>query len=265
MSCFLPCPPVPAGAEHAVAVLLAPNAVALTSAGTLPRLSPLPDNTDFTLIGHLENLPCCAALLPENAPLPQDLHWQEMRSALLQLSPAERIASGRAKTLLSWQDRRKFCGVCGESLAPQSDECARRCSACGAQYFPVIAPAMIVAVYKGDEILLANNARFKTGMFSIIAGFVEAGESVEEAIRREVREEVNIEVKNIRYFGSQAWPYPNSLMLGFEADYAGGELKPDGVEILEARWCRADQLPATPGPGSIAHQLIAAFCRRQGC
>ena len=124
---------------------------------------------------------------------------------------------------------------------------------------------MIVAVHRNDEILLATNARFKPGMYSVLAGFVEAGETVEDAIAREVREEVNIEVTNIRYFGSQSWPFPNSLMLGFEADYAGGELKPDGVEILDARWCRADALPQTPAPGSIAHELIAAFCRRHGC
>ena len=262
---FTPCPPVQADAGAAVAVLLTPNAVARTAEGTLPLLQELPENADFYLIGHFGNIRCCAAQLPADAPLPAGLHWQETRSALLQFSTAERIAAGRAKTLLFWQDRRKYCGVCGQELAPQTDECARRCAACSAQYFPVLAPAMIVAVHRNDEILLATNARFKPGMYSVLAGFVEAGETVEEAIAREVREEVNIEVTHIRYFGSQSWPFPNSLMLGFEADYAGGELKPDGTEILDAGWYRADALPQTPAPGSIAHELIAAFCRRHEC
>ena len=262
---FLPCPPVPAEQGGAVVVLLTPNAVAQTQEGTLPFLPELPENAEFYQIGHLNGTRCCAACFPEDADLPEGVHWQDSRSALLNFSPAERIAAGRAKTLLFWQKRRKFCGVCGSELAPQSDECARRCSECGAQFFPVLAPAMIVAVHRGDELLLATNARFKPGMYSILAGFVEAGESVEEAIAREVREEVGIEVTNIRYFGSQSWPYPNSLMLGFEADYASGELKPDGTEILDARWCKADHLPQTPGPGSIAHELIAAFCRKHGC
>lgn len=265
MSHFIPCPPVPAENGPAIVVLLTPDAVALTANGTLPIMQDFPAGPDFYRIGFFGKTPCCAAQLKPDTPLPEILHWQDTRSAMLHLPGSERIAAGRAKTLLFWQGRRRFCGVCGQELTPQTDECARRCTACNAQYFPVLAPAMIVAVHRGNELLLASNARFKPGMYSILAGFVEAGESVEDAIRREVREEVNIEVDNIRYFGSQSWPYPNSLMLGFEADYAGGDLKPDGTEILDARWCRADALPLTPGPGSIAHELIAAFCRKHGC
>ena len=265
MTRFTPCPPVPAEPGAAIAVLITGSAVAQTADGHLPLLEELPENMDFHHIGYMGNLRCCAAQLPENAPLPTDLHWQDTRSALLHFEAAERIAAGRAKTLLSWQARRQFCGVCGRELAPQTDECARRCAACGAQYFPVLAPAMIVAVHREDEILLATNARFKPGLYSILAGFVEAGETVEEAIAREVREEVNIAVTNIRYFGSQCWPFPNSLMLGFEADYASGELKPDGTEILDAGWYKSDNLPQTPGPGSIAHELITAFCRKHSC
>ena len=265
MSPFVPCPPIPAGNGPAAVILLSPGAIALTADGTLPVMQNCPGELDFYQIGFSGKIPCCAAQLPQDAPLPEGLHWQDTRSAMLALPDGERIAAGRAKTLLFWQNRRKFCGACGQELTPQTDECARRCPDCGAQYFPVLAPAMIVAVHRGEELLLATNARFKPGMYSILAGFVEAGESVEDAIRREVREEVNIDITNIRYFGSQSWPYPNSLMLGFEADYAGGILKPDGVEILDARWCRANELPLTPGPGSIAHELIAAFCRRHGC
>ena len=263
---FTPCPPVPAGSGRACFILLKQqaNAVALTAAGTLPELPAPPEGCDVFRIGAFGTTPCCAAVLSEDAAPPAGLHWQDARSGLLGLPEAERIAAGRAKTLLFWQERRKFCGVCGGELAPLSDECARRCPACGAQFFPVIAPAMIVAVRRDDRLLLARNARFKPGMYSVLAGFVEAGESVEEAVAREVREEVGIEIRAIRYFGSQAWPYPNSLMLGFEAEYASGELAPDGTEILEARWCAADDMPPTPAPGSIAHELIAAFRRRCG-
>ena len=264
---FTPCPPVPAKFVRARFVLLKQkaNAVLLTANGTLPELDAAPAGAEAFRIGTFGQTPCHAAVLPEDAGSPDGLHWQDARSGLLGLPEAERISAGRAKTLLFWQARRKFCGVCGSMLAPQTDECARKCPNCGAQFFPVLAPAMIVAVRRDDRLLLARNARFKPGMYSVLAGFVEAGESVEEAIAREVREEVGIEVRNIRYFGSQAWPYPNSLMLGFEAEYAAGELAPDGAEILEARWCAAGDMPPTPAPGSIAHELIAAFCRRFGC
>ena len=262
---FTPCPPVPAEAGPGHYVLLRKdNFLALAADGTLPELGAAPGGVPAFRIGALDDEPCRAAVLPADAALPPELHWQDARSGLLGLPEAERIAAGRAKTLLFWQERRRFCGVCGGELAPQADECARRCTVCGAQFFPVIAPAMIVAVRRENTLLLARNARFKPGMYSVLAGFVEAGESVEEAVAREVREEVGIEVANIRYFGSQSWPYPNSLMLGFEAEYASGELAPDGAEITDARWCTVDTMPPTPAPGSIAHELIAAFRRRFG-
>jgi NAD+ diphosphatase len=134
-----------------------------------------------------------------------------------------------------------------------------RCPSCGLLGYPRIAPAVIVLVRRGDEALLARGARFPGLFYSTLAGFVEIGESLEETIVREVREEVGIDVKGARYFGSQAWPFPHSLMVGFFAEWAGGEIQPDGTEILDARWFRADALPPVPPRLSIARLLIDAW------
>jgi NAD+ diphosphatase len=136
------------------------------------------------------------------------------------------------------------------------------CPVCGRQEFPRISPAVIVLVTNDrDEALLAHNANFSGGIYSLIAGFVEAGETLESTIIREIREEVNIEVDRIQYAASQPWPFPNSLMLGFTARYAGGTLKPDGKEILDARWFSRDALPNLPGNGSVAKFIIDRWLR----
>ncbi len=261
---FIPLPPCAAENGPAVVILFRKNEIAVADNGLLPRRDALRNGVAFFRMGKLGNMRCCAGTASDEAELPSGFRWQETRSAFLQFPEAERIAAARAKTLLFWQNRRRYCGVCGGELAPEEHECARRCSACGAEFFPVLAPAMIVAVRRDKELLLAHNVRFKPGVYSILAGFVEAGESVEEAIEREVREEVGIGVKNIRYFGSQSWPYPNSLMLGYEAEYADGELAPDGIEIAGAGWFPADRLPQVPAPGSIARELIDKFVRECG-
>ena len=142
---------------------------------------------------------------------------------------------------------------------------ARRCPRCGMVYYPRLSPAAIMLVRRGDELLLARSPHFPLGMYSALAGFVEAGESIEETIRREVREEVGVEVGEVRYFGSQPWPFPNSLMIGFIADYADGELKiSDPLEIEDARWYRLDDLPKLPPKVSIARAMIDASIARHG-
>jgi NAD+ diphosphatase len=133
---------------------------------------------------------------------------------------------------------------------------ARRCPACSRIYYPKVSPAVIVLVRRAGKILLAHNAAFPAGRFGLIAGFVEAGESIEETVRRELREEAQIEVGDLRYVASQPWPFPDSLMLAFEAEWASGEGRPDGVEITELRWCGPDELPSIPPPGSVARRLI---------
>lgn len=165
----------------------------------------------------------------------------------------------RASQLATWHDQHRFCGRCGHELEAHVHDLARQCPACALIQYPRISPCIIVLVTRHDRCLLAHSARFPAGRFSTLAGFIEAGESAEEALRREVREEVGIEVGNIRFFASQSWPFPHQLMLGFFADYTGGELTPDGDEILQAEWFGVDDLPDLPPPFSIARQLIDHF------
>jgi NAD+ diphosphatase len=167
--------------------------------------------------------------------------------------------AGRATQVIDWATTHRFCGRCATPTERVEGERCMRCPACGHLGYPRIAPAMIVLVRRGDEALLARGARFPLPFFSTLAGFVEIGEALEETVAREVREEVGIEVKDVRYFGSQPWPFPNSLMIGFTAEWAAGEIAIDGKEILEAQWCRADALPAIPPRISIARRLIDAW------
>jgi len=161
-----------------------------------------------------------------------------------------------ASEILDWDKKTKFCGRCGNDLKFSNKEYGKSCSRCNLIDFPRLSPAVIVAIIKDGQILLAHNNRFPGKMFSILAGFVNPGESLEEAVLREVFEETGISVKNIKYFGSQPWPFPNSLMLGFTAEYDEGSLKPDGTEIQTVGWFTADKLPQIPSKISIARRLI---------
>jgi NAD+ diphosphatase len=159
--------------------------------------------------------------------------------------------------ILQWEKNTMFCGRCGAENHHSEKDISRICSSCGNMIFPKISPAVIVLVTnEKDEILLAHNSNFKNTMYSLNAGFVEAGESLEQTVARELKEEVNIDVDSIQYCHSQPWPFPDSIMLGFRAKYAGGELKPDGTEITDAGWFSRDNLPEIPGPGAIARFLI---------
>ena len=163
----------------------------------------------------------------------------------------------RAFHIAQWRKDSLFCGSCGTKNNGVSGQVCRICPSCGRLEFPRICPAVIVAITDNENrILLAHNKHFKAGVYSLISGFIEAGESPEETAAREIREEVNIEVKDIEYFKSQPWPFPNSLMLGFKARYASGTLKPDGEEIEDARWFTRDNLPQLPGEGSLSRVLI---------
>lgn len=167
----------------------------------------------------------------------------------------------RAYHLLNWLKNNKFCGCCGNSMqvAAQPQEFAVKCAACGHLVYPRISPAIIVAVIKEDKILLAHSSRFPAGRYSVLAGFAEPGETLEDCVRREIREEVAIEVADIRYFGSQPWPFPDSLMIAFTARYASGQITVDNNEIIHADWFPATALPQIPAKGSISRQLIDWF------
>lgn len=166
--------------------------------------------------------------------------------------------AGRAKQLAEWARTHRHCGACGTATEAAPGERALRCPACGHQAWPRISPAMMVLVRKGPAILLARHGR-NANRWSALAGFLETGESLEETVHREVREEVGLDVRDLRYFASQSWPYPHSLMVAFTAEWAGGEPRPDGVEIAEARFFGpGETLPPLPPSQSVARALIAA-------
>ena len=166
----------------------------------------------------------------------------------------------RALLLKNWNMNWNFCPSCGCDLVLSESERAKICSKCGNIHYPVISPAIIVAVRKDDRLLLAHNKKYPIKKrYSIIAGFVEAGETFEETVHREVFEEVGLKVKNIKYFGSQSWPFPHSMMIGFTAEYDSGEITVDDVEIGHADWYTADNMPEIPPFGSISRLLIEDF------
>ena len=175
------------------------------------------------------------------------------------------LAAGRAVQIVEWARTNRFCGRCGEPTVPSaSGERAMRCAACGLLAFPRLSPAMITLVTRGDagpdqEALLARGVQWTVPMYSCLAGFVEPGESLESAVIREVFEEVAIVVRNPMYFGSQPWPFPNSLMIGFTAEYEAGDIACDPTEITDAGWYRRDELPMVPPGISIARRLIDAW------
>jgi NAD+ diphosphatase len=188
--------------------------------------------------------------------------FQELRSLFHSLEGGFFGVALTAVHLIGWDKKYQFCGQCRGELKPRTDMRAKECLACGMLEFPRISPAIIVLIEKGDTVLLARSTRFPGNWFSVIAGFVDPGESLEEAVHREVKEETGIAVKNIAYFGSQPWPFPDSLMIGFTAEHESGEIRIDGEEIVEARWFKADSLPNVPGKLSIARELIDWFVKK---
>jgi NAD+ diphosphatase len=166
--------------------------------------------------------------------------------------------AARAFQVVDWDATHRYCGRCATAMRDRDGERARECPACGLVAYPRVSPAMMALIIRGREILLARAPRFPGAMYSALAGFVEPGETIEDCVRREVREEVGVEVDDLRYFGSQSWAFPHSLMIAFTARYAGGELQLDPNEIADARWFAIDALPDLPSPMSIARRLIDA-------
>ena len=174
------------------------------------------------------------------------------------------LIAGRANQILNWDNTHRFCGKCGSKTENKKNEMAKVCPKCNHVMYPVICPAIIVGVIKGDKILLAHNKAFKNNMYSLIAGFVEAGEDLKSTVKREVFEEVGIKIKNIKYYKSSPWSFPNSLMIGFFAEYESGEIKVDGNEILHANWYTKDNFPPNiPEKFTIARKIIDGFVDRK--
>ena len=214
-------------------------------------------------LGTLDDQPCWFhSVADANALPPPSWEWQETRALLGAFTPAQMHAVCAARELNWWQTRNRFCGCCGTPTINLDNEHAKKCPSCNALFFPVISPAVIVAVTCGDQILLAHNRNFRPGMFSLLAGFVDPGETLEQAAIREVREEVGIEISNLRYITSQPWPFPNSLMLGFGAQHVSGELIVDGKEIEQAGWFTRETLPEIPRVGTVARLIIDGWLQQ---
>ncbi|MBI5256334.1 MAG: NAD(+) diphosphatase [Burkholderiales bacterium] len=204
-------------------------------------------------LGQLGGLDCWAVMAPH---VPPDWQAQPLRNAMMALPEPLMLLAGRAAQVLEWDRTHRHCGACGTPTELLAGERARRCPACGQQSYPRISPAMMALVWRGRELLLARSPGFRPGVFSALAGFVEPGESLEDCVHREVAEEVGVRVKHLRYFGSQSWPFPHSLMVAFTAEWAGGDICPQPGEIEQAAWFDIDALPDIPPRFSISGHLI---------
>lgn len=213
-------------------------------------------------LGDLEGVPCVAVALADDVAAPGGFVAAGLRSYFQQLPDPLLALAARAFQVADFDRTHRHCGRCGTPTRIRADERARECPACGLVAYPRVSPAMMALVTRGREVLLARSARFATGMYSALAGFVEPGETIEDCIRREVREEVGVEVHAPAYFASQSWAFPHSLMIAYTAEYAGGEIRLDDPEIEDARWFALDALPTLPSPVSIARRLIDATVER---
>ena len=212
-------------------------------------------------LGVLGEHHCFSAELAPDVAAPQGWVWQGLRGLFGALDDARFALAGRALQIVDWDRTHQFCGACGVATAARTNERSRECPACGLVAYPRLAPAVMALVRRGRELLLARSPRFAKGVYSALAGFVEPGETLEQCLGREVHEEVGIRVRKVRYFASQPWPFPHSLMIAFFAEHDSGEIRIDGTEIEDARWFdveNIENLPRLPARISIARRLIDA-------
>jgi len=248
--------------ENRLLIYPSPESVALPFLIDLNELGLIVIRQDY--LGQLDHRLCYAAEVAEGTIPPVGMAFEGLRQVYGRLDEDLFWVAARAVQIIDWDRTHQFCGRCGVPLRTQPDERAKACPQCGLLHFPRLAPAIIVLVERGNQLLLARSRHFMPGMYSVLAGFVEPGESLEEAVVREVKEEVGIEIKDIKYFGSQPWPFPHSLMIGFTATYARGEISLDDKEIEDAGWFTAEKLPRIPGKISIARKLIDQFLAKKG-
>ncbi|MAG32503.1 MAG: NAD(+) diphosphatase [Deltaproteobacteria bacterium] len=216
-------------------------------------------------LGQLDGRHCYSAELPHDQTESDGFKFTNLHMLHGTLDEQTHALAGRAVQIMEWDRTHQFCGACGEPTVLATEDRSRSCPKCKFPMYPRLAPAMIVSVERDDEILLARSPHFPEGIMSVLAGFVEPGESAEEAVKREVYEETKILCGNVEYFSSQAWPFPNSLMLGFRAQYESGEIEIDNEEIVAAEWFKASEMPHFfPGRVSIAQWLIRDFLIRNG-
>ncbi len=227
-----------------------PTADLLAQLGVSPRLH---------AVGMFGERYCQAAWCDEEALPTDDYAWRSMRTLFGELSDDMMSVAGRASQIAEWARTHRYCGVCATPMQLATGERCFTCPACGMLAYPRISPAMMVLIRKGDHVLLALHTQSPSKRFTPLAGFLEAGESIEEAVHREVYEEVGLRVHNLQYFSSQAWPFPHSLMIAFTADYLDGEIRVDPAEIAEARWFGPDdEWPARVPHISVSSVLVDA-------
>ncbi|SIO24934.1 NAD(+) diphosphatase [Salinivibrio sp. ES.052] len=247
--------------QQAVYVCAIANGKLWLPNGDLPciPLSKLPFSGGETVtVGDYQQTPV-VGVFNCNPILPTD-EVAGLRTLLAVLSAPLFALVGRVIQLDYMRQQQAFCGCCGQRAEFDAEAIAMRCAHCQRHDYPRVSPCVIVAVRNGEHLLLAQHPRHKTGMYTVIAGFVEPGETLEQCVAREVKEETGIEVKNIRYMDSQPWAFPSNVMMGFLADYAGGQLRPDYEELTDAQWFDCDALPPVAPKGTIARRLIEASC-----
>lgn len=231
-----------------------PDTASLRASGVVPEQT--------VLLGHLGDRPYFAAVVTATE-APSPLELVELRRTYGELPQPEYVLAGLAAQITHWNRTTRFCPVCGTPAEPVPTERAKKCPACGFTQYPRVSPAMIVLVHRPGQILLTRQPSWPPNRYSLIAGFVEAGESLEECVHREIAEEVGLKVDVVRYLGSQAWPYPHQLMLGFTARYAGGDIQLEEQELEDAKWFDLDALPDLSPPLSISRQILDWHLRAQ--
>ncbi|MDX1656927.1 MAG: NAD(+) diphosphatase [Candidatus Competibacteraceae bacterium] len=256
------CQPPAASAPAALWFIFAGEGLLVLSDGDIDRLP----RGDWPLVrveplrrlflGTLAGQPCWAAEVAGACNPGAVMSFKGLRELWGRLPEEHFALAGHGVQIIDWDRTHQFCGRCATLLEARQDERARFCPVCGLTQYPRLAPAIMVRITRDERLLLARSPRFPPGRFSVLAGFVGPGETLEQAVAREVMEEVGLEITALRYFASQPWPFPHSLMIAFTARWAGGEVRPDGEEIIEAGWYSRDDLPQLPPRLSIARRLI---------
>ena len=210
----------------------------------------------YHYIGTLMGYPClCAEVLPEQVE-PAGMKFEDLQGLYDILDEDLFLLAGRAIQIINWDKNHTYCGKCGTLTVNMEDEMAKICPKCRYTSYTRISPAVITAIIKNGKLLMAKHSYGLKDRYALVAGFIEAGETLEDGVEREIMEEVGLKVKNIKYFGSQSWPFPNSLMIGFTADYESGEIDVDGKEIVDAKWFDVDEIIPLPSNISISSELI---------